>query len=64
MNTRMLSHPITQPQIDALTGWGYIEIPTVEKVLACGDKGYGAMAEVETIAQIVAVKLTNPKDSK
>ena len=49
MNTRMLEHPITQPQINMLKSWGYMEIPTVPKLLACGDKGDGAMAEVGTI---------------
>lgn len=57
MNTRMLNHPVTRPQIDQLVSWGYIEIPTVEKLLACGDLGFGAMADVDTIASKVAVSL-------
>ena len=59
MNTRMLEHPITQPQINMLKSWGYMEIPTVPKLLACGDKGDGAMAEVGTITDRVYEILSN-----
>ena len=53
MNTFMWDHPTTQPQIDRLKSWGYIEIPCIEKVLMCKDKGKGAMAEPLTIAESV-----------
>ncbi|KAF6016589.1 hypothetical protein EB796_025107 [Bugula neritina] len=59
MNTLMLQHPITQPQINVLVSWGHIEIPTCSKKLACGDVGYGAMAEVDTIAEKVIQHLSN-----
>ncbi|ESP01250.1 hypothetical protein LOTGIDRAFT_111587 [Lottia gigantea] len=49
MNTCMLDHPITSQQVSILLEWGYKEIPCVEKLLVCGDKGKGAMAEVSTI---------------
>ncbi|KAM9311835.1 phosphopantothenoylcysteine decarboxylase [Gastrophryne carolinensis] len=49
MNTAMWSHPITAKQIDCLSSFGYTEIPCIEKTLMCGDKGLGAMAEVDTI---------------
>jgi len=54
MNTKMYEHPLTATQIDVLTSWGYHHIPVIEKTLICGDKGAGAMAEVDTIVDIVA----------
>lgn len=53
MNTKMYDHPLTRKQIDVLMGWGYKMIPVVEKTLVCGDKGLGAMAEVETIVKFL-----------
>jgi len=61
MNTRMLEHPITKPHIDTLISWGYTEIPTVSKLLACGDKGNGAMAEVKTITDKLCDVLSQPE---
>ena len=49
MNVHMWDHPLTQEHRDKLHSLGYEEIPVVEKTLACGDLGYGAMAEVDTI---------------
>ena len=49
----MWNHPITQPQVDVLKSWGFIEIPCIEKVLMCKDVGKGAMAEPETIVEEV-----------
>ncbi|XP_014678218.1 PREDICTED: phosphopantothenoylcysteine decarboxylase-like isoform X1 [Priapulus caudatus] len=51
MNTFMWEHPITKFQIDKLTNWGFVEVPCIEKTLVCGDKGLGAMAEVNVIAE-------------
>ena len=60
MNTCMWDHPVTQPQIECMKSWGYIEIPCIEKVLMCNDKGKGAMAEpktiVEQICEILSIK--------
>uniref|UniRef100_V9L514 Phosphopantothenoylcysteine decarboxylase n=1 Tax=Callorhinchus milii TaxID=7868 RepID=V9L514_CALMI len=53
MNTAMWEHPITATQIETLKCFGYIEIPCIAKKLACGDEGYGAMAEVCTIVEKV-----------
>jgi phosphopantothenoylcysteine decarboxylase len=53
MNTLMFSHPITKQQLDILTGWGIVVLPTVAKKLACGDVGDGAMAEYQTIVDYV-----------
>ncbi|CAL1537533.1 unnamed protein product [Lymnaea stagnalis] len=49
MNTFMYEHPITATHVDALKRFGYLEIPCISKKLACGDTGYGAMAEVSTL---------------
>ncbi|KAL4219678.1 hypothetical protein ACF0H5_022250 [Mactra antiquata] len=51
MNTAMWEHPITSEQIKKLESWGYKQIPVVSKLLVCGDKGAGAMAEVSTIIE-------------
>lgn len=53
MNTRMWDHPITASQVTQLKSWGYIEIPCIAKTLMCKDVGMGAMAEPETIVEIV-----------
>lgn len=53
MNTHMYEHPLTREHIERLKGLGYVEIPSVYKKLACGDTGYGAMAEVGTVADYV-----------
>ncbi len=49
MNTYMYDSKITQMQLDFLTQLGVTVLPTVEKVLVCGDRGLGAMAEVKDI---------------
>jgi len=53
MNTFMWEHPITSTQVNTLKTWGYKEIPPIEKVLMCKDVGKGAMAEPDTIANVV-----------
>lgn len=58
MNTNMWDHPVTKKQAETLKSWGYTEIPCVAKQLMCGDKGAGAMAEVDTIVEkIIAIKI-------
>ena len=49
MNTAMWAHPCTAAHLGALQAWGGALVPPVEKVLACGDRGLGAMAAVEDI---------------
>jgi phosphopantothenoylcysteine decarboxylase len=49
MNTLMWQHPITSRQIDTLVGFGFEQIECIEKTLACGDTGKGALATVESI---------------
>lgn len=54
MNTYMWNHPVTAHQIAILKSWGYVEIPCISKMLMCGDKGLGAMADISTIVDKVA----------
>ncbi|KAI6661092.1 Phosphopantothenoylcysteine decarboxylase-like [Oopsacas minuta] len=53
MNTFMWAHPITKQQLDVVLGWGYTVVPCVEKKLACGDVGLGAMAAVDAIVTVI-----------
>ena len=54
MNTAMYEHPLTRQQLDVLTqNFGYVEIPSIEKTLMCGQTGIGAMASVDSIVQHV-----------
>lgn len=53
MNTKMYEHILTREQINKMISWGYREIPVIEKTLMCGDKGPGAMAEVDDIINYV-----------
>lgn len=58
MNTQMFISPITDIQIQFLTEKLNVKVlPTVEKVLMCGDKGIGAMAEVPTIIEAITQAL-------
>ncbi|XP_074651027.1 phosphopantothenoylcysteine decarboxylase-like [Tubulanus polymorphus] len=49
MNVSMWDHPITNQHIETLKQWGYTEIPCIKKKLACGDIGFGGLAETTTI---------------
>ncbi|MDR1573133.1 MAG: phosphopantothenoylcysteine decarboxylase [Clostridiales Family XIII bacterium] len=49
MNTAMYENPVTQGNIEKLQSLGYRFIEPRESLLACGDLGKGALAEVETI---------------
>ena len=61
MNTAMWEHPITQQQLETLRGFWKnddakhktIIVDPQVKVLACGDVGQGAMADVMTIIDVV-----------
>ena len=53
MNTKMLEHPATQRNLKLLQDYGYQMIQPRDAVLACGDKGAGALATVETIVETV-----------
>jgi phosphopantothenoylcysteine decarboxylase/phosphopantothenoylcysteine decarboxylase/phosphopantothenate--cysteine ligase len=49
MNTAMYENPVTQGNIQKLRSLGYHFVEPRESLLACGDLGKGALADVETI---------------
>lgn len=53
MNTNMLENPIVQNNIKNLSSYGYHFVETKESLLACGDYGKGALADVDTIVKEV-----------
>ncbi|AGU83665.1 phosphopantothenoylcysteine decarboxylase [Streptococcus anginosus] len=53
MNTKMYENPITQENLSKLEKYGWQMIQPRETGLACGDKGIGALASVETIIKKV-----------
>ncbi len=53
MNTQMYQNPITQANLDRLKSYGYQEILPREALLACGDYGRGALAELPFIIQTI-----------
>jgi len=48
-NTKMLLHPATRESLKKLESFGYTIIQAQNKLLACNDKGIGAMAEPQEI---------------
>lgn len=59
MNTLMYENPITQRNLQTLKEVGFEEIAPRESLLACGDFGKGALADVETILQATLSALEN-----
>lgn len=57
MNKHMWMHPLTATHMSTLRSFGYEEIPVVDRVLLCGDKGPGAMADVTSIVNRVLKNL-------
>ncbi|MDR0885219.1 MAG: phosphopantothenoylcysteine decarboxylase [Clostridiales Family XIII bacterium] len=55
MNTDMYENPITQRNIAILKDQGWEMIEPIKKVLACGDYGNGALADVEDILSIIEI---------
>lgn len=53
MNSEMWLHPVTEGQVRKLTEWGVTVVLPVEKKLACGDVGVGAMEAPEKIVEVV-----------
>jgi phosphopantothenoylcysteine decarboxylase/phosphopantothenoylcysteine decarboxylase/phosphopantothenate--cysteine ligase len=53
MNTAMYENPVTQANIERLKGFGYLFIDPKEALLACGDLGRGALADVSLIVGMV-----------
>nr|WP_217807757.1 bifunctional phosphopantothenoylcysteine decarboxylase/phosphopantothenate--cysteine ligase CoaBC [Oceanibacterium hippocampi] len=53
MNVRMWEHPATRRNLETLKGDGVLVVGPEEGSMACGEFGYGRMAEPETIADAV-----------
>lgn len=53
MNTNMYLNLATQDNLEKLTRYGYQEIKPREALLACGDFGTGALAELDVILERV-----------
>lgn len=53
MNTRMYQNPVLRRNLDYLAGLGVVEVPPKEGPLACGSRGVGKMADVESIVEAV-----------
>ena len=58
MNTRMYENPATQANLERLKGFGFQEILPREALLACGDYGRGALADLSTILTATEENLT------
>lgn len=53
MNTQMYGNPIVQDNLKRLGRYGYRFVEPKESLLACGDLGKGALADVEEIVETV-----------
>ncbi|HFI0354878.1 TPA: phosphopantothenoylcysteine decarboxylase [Streptococcus suis] len=61
MNTNMYLNPATQKNIKKLIEYGFEEIKPREALLACGDFGTGALAEIDVILNKVMEVLNENK---
>lgn len=61
MNTRMYESPAVQENLSRLKKFGYRIIEPREALLACGDTGRGALADIDTILLTVAENLQEPQ---
>jgi phosphopantothenoylcysteine decarboxylase len=57
MNTKMWEHPVTHGHYRKLESWGIKIVYPVEKLLFCGDYGYGAMEDVSEIIKVTDAEL-------
>lgn len=53
MNTNMYLNPATQDNLKKLKDYGFTEMKPREALLACGDFGTGALADVNTILETI-----------
>ena len=58
MNTNMYNNPVVQENIEKLKKVGYEIIEPKESILACGDIGKGALADVSVITSAVEKALS------
>jgi phosphopantothenoylcysteine decarboxylase/phosphopantothenoylcysteine decarboxylase/phosphopantothenate--cysteine ligase len=63
MNTAMYENPIQQANLKKLQDFGYTIVEPKEALLACGDKGRGALADVEDIVA-TALRILELEDGK
>ena len=54
---KLIQNPITQRNLETLRSVGYQEIEPRESLLACGDFGKGALADIQTIIEQVMLTL-------
>lgn len=59
MNTKMYDNPLTQRNLQNLQEVGYQEIEPRSSMLACGDVGRGALAELDVIVQTIQDTIEN-----
>lgn len=59
MNTKMYDNPLTQRNLHILQEVGYQEIEPRSSMLACGDVGRGALAELDAIIQKIQDTIEN-----
>lgn len=59
MNTKMYDNPLTQRNLQILQEVGYQEIEPRSSMLACGDIGRGALAELDAIIQKIQDTIEN-----
>ena len=57
MNTKMYDNPLTKKNLNTLDQLGYQEILPKSGVLACGDTGRGALADINVILEAIDAKL-------
>lgn len=62
MNPKMLDHPATQANIATLKSRGVQFVEPAYGLMACGDEGYGKMADVADIVAIARAILTGKRD--
>jgi len=53
MNTAMYENPVTQGNIGKLQELGYLFVEPRESLLACGDLGKGALADVDVVVKAI-----------
>ena len=58
MNTKMYENPLTRKNLDTLHDLGYQEILPKSGLLACGDTGRGALADIDDIIESIDNALT------
>lgn len=61
MNTQMYLNLATQDNLSTLNRYGFQEIKPRESLLACGDFGTGALADINTILEKVRTSLNENK---